>query len=112
MQAEDYLDFGTSGEIKIRGHRIWMEHVLYNYIFRELTPKQLSEEFPSLSQEIIFACLFYYHSHREEMDRYLADWLEMCQQRYEEYSRTNVDWIADMKKRMEAVREKRKRAAS
>jgi hypothetical protein len=28
MQLEDYFDFSNPEEIRIQGHRIWIEHVL------------------------------------------------------------------------------------
>ncbi|MHB2019879.1 MAG: hypothetical protein ACYCW6_23310, partial [Candidatus Xenobia bacterium] len=30
---------------------------------------------PSLQLDQVYAVLFYYHTHKTEMDRYLADWL-------------------------------------
>ncbi len=76
MQIEDYFDFISADEIKIRGHRIWIEDVLYEHIFREMQPSDLVRRFPSLTLEQVHACLLYYLHNRERMDQYLAAWLE------------------------------------
>jgi len=75
MQIEDYFDFLTSDEIRIRGHRIGIEDVLYEYIYNEMTPADLTARFPSLSLEEIYAALLYYHRNQEAMDAYIANWL-------------------------------------
>jgi uncharacterized protein (DUF433 family) len=112
MQLEDYFDFESSGAIRIKGHRIWLEDILYEYIFREMTPKELHERFPTLDLERIHACLLYYHAHKELMDKYLGDWLEYCQKNYDEFQKTHADWIVDMRRRMEAHRDKLERVVA
>lgn len=77
MQLEDYFDFLTSGEIRIRGHRIGVEDVLYEYIYNEMTPADLAVRFPSLSLEEIYAALLYYHRNQAAMDAYIASWLAL-----------------------------------
>lgn len=32
MQLEDYFDFFDNGEIRVKGHRIGIEDILYEYI--------------------------------------------------------------------------------
>ena len=44
MQIEDYFDFVSPREIKLRGHRIWMEHVLDEYLLRDMTLEELVEQ--------------------------------------------------------------------
>ena len=75
MQIEDYFDFLASGEIRIRGHRIGIEDVLYEYIYQEMTPADLAARFPSLSLEEIYAALLYYHRNQAVIDTYIANWL-------------------------------------
>lgn len=75
MRLEDYFDFLTSGEIRIRGHRIGIEDVLYEYIYNEMSPGDLAARFPSLTLEEIYATLLYYHRNQPAMDAYIANWL-------------------------------------
>ncbi len=76
MQLEDYFDLISPEEIKIHGHRIWIEDVLYEHIFREMQPLDLVRRFPSLTLEQAHACILYYLHNRERMDQYLAAHLE------------------------------------
>jgi uncharacterized protein (DUF433 family) len=76
MQTEAYFDFVAPDEIRIKGHRIWIENILYESIHNALSPDELTQRFPTLSLEQIYATLLYYHQHKAAMDQYLADWLE------------------------------------
>jgi uncharacterized protein (DUF433 family) len=77
MQLDDYFEYRSPNEIKIKGHRIWIEDVLYEYIYREQTPDELAKRFPSLSLEQIHATILYYLRNREQMDLYLTTALEV-----------------------------------
>ncbi len=109
MQLEDFFDFTDyeqHGEIRIQGNRIWMHDVLYEYLRNGLTtPQQLLERFPSLDMPKVLACLLYYHTHQEAMDKMLTDFLEYCRNAREEYETKNADKIADLRRRMMAFRD-------
>ena len=76
MQLEQYFDFLAPDDIRIKGHRIGIESVLYEYLFREQTPEQILRRFPSLDLEQIYATILYYLSNREKVEAYVKDWLE------------------------------------
>jgi uncharacterized protein (DUF433 family) len=76
MQLEDYFDFLAPDDIRIKGHRIGIEDVLYEYIFNAKTPDELQRRFPTLTLEQIYATLTYYHRNQEKIDAYLTDWIE------------------------------------
>jgi len=80
MQLEDYFDFLAPDDIRIKGHRVGIESVLYEYLFRERTPEQIAQRFPSLTLEQIYATILYYLSHREQVETYVKDWLEWGEQ--------------------------------
>lgn len=80
MQLEDYFDFLAPDDIRIKGHRVGIESVLYEYLFRERTPEQILQRFPSLTLEQIYATILYYFSHREQVETYMKDWLEWGEQ--------------------------------
>lgn len=75
-ELAEYLDFNEPNAIRLRGHRIWIEDVLYEYVYRALNADQLAVRFPSLTQAEIHAVLLYYYRHQAAMDRHLADWLD------------------------------------
>ena len=84
MQFEEYFDFVSPDEIRIKGHRITIDDVLYEYIHNAMTPEKLAERFPTLNLEKIYATLLYYARNQAEVDKYLAANLE----------RTNQLWLA------------------
>jgi uncharacterized protein (DUF433 family) len=76
MQLEDYFDFLAPDDIRIKGHRIGIENVLYEYLFNAMTPDELQRRFPTLTLEQIHATLTYYHRNQAKIDAYLNDWIE------------------------------------
>ncbi len=76
MQLEDYFDFLAPDDIRIKGHRIGIETVLYNFIHRRRSPEQIAAEYPSLMLEEIYATILYYLHNKEAVNQYLADWIE------------------------------------
>ena len=80
MQLEDYFDMQGPEDIRIRGHRIGIETVLYEYIHRGRTPEQIAAQFPTLSLEEVYATILYYLHNRAAVSAYLAAWLEHGEQ--------------------------------
>ena len=71
MQLEDYLDFVNPDIIRLKGHRIGIEHVVERY--RDgYSPEQIAQEFPGLSLEQVYATITYYLHNKVEVDAYLA----------------------------------------
>jgi len=98
MQLEDYFEFLGPNEIKIKGHRIWLEHVLEEYLYREMTLEELVERFDTLTKEEILAVLLYYHHNKEAMDKYMADWVEYCRKSREEAMRKNPEFYEKLRR--------------
>jgi len=80
MHLEDYFDFLAADDIRIKGSRIGIESVLYEYIYREQSPEAIHNRFPSLSLEQIYATILYYLHNPQEVETYIADWLQWGQQ--------------------------------
>jgi uncharacterized protein (DUF433 family) len=87
MQLEDYFDFLAPDEIRIKGHRIGIESVLYEYLYRQQTPEKIVQRFLTLTHVQIYATLLYYHQNKAQVDKYIADWLEFGRKAREEQSR-------------------------
>ncbi len=75
MQLEDYFDFLASNDIRLKNHRIGIESVLYEYIHNAQTPEEMTTRFPTLNLEQIYATILYYLHNKEQIDKYMADWL-------------------------------------
>jgi len=82
MKLEVYLDVISEGDIRIKGHRIGIDDVLYYYL-EGYTPEEIIVHLPTLSLEKIYAAITYYLGHRTEMNKYLSElsaWRELRHQ--------------------------------
>ena len=85
MQLEDYFDFISSDDIRIKGHRIGIDDVL-SYYLEGYTAEEIAANFPNLNLEKIYATITYYHRNQAEVDAYmlrLANWRD---KKYQEWS--------------------------
>ncbi|MFN0052727.1 MAG: DUF433 domain-containing protein [Planctomycetales bacterium] len=71
MQLPDFLDQQPAGAIRLTGHRIGLEHVVYVYN-QGYTPEMILGQFPSLSLALIHKLIAFYLEHRAEVDEYAA----------------------------------------
>jgi uncharacterized protein (DUF433 family) len=98
MQLEDYFDFLGPNDIRIKGHRIGIESVLYEYIHRYQTPEEIARRFDTLSLEEIYATILYYLHNKEAVSKYLADWLEYCRTSREEAMQEDPEFYEKMRR--------------
>ncbi len=106
MQLENYFDFLAPDDIRLKGSRIGIESVLYEYIFREQTPEEIAKRFPTLALEQIYATLLYYLHNRREIDAYVAEWLEYGRLMREEQERNPPPFVH----RLRALKAERQKA--
>ena len=79
MELKNYFDFiGADTEniwdsraIRIKGHRIGIEHVLA-YYQQGYTPDEIAKEFPGLSLEKIYATITFYLHYQSKVNAYLG----------------------------------------
>ncbi|AOW99407.1 hypothetical protein BJP34_08005 [Moorena producens PAL-8-15-08-1] len=76
MQLEDYFNFLAPDDIRIKGHRIGIETVLYEYLFKERTAEEIAKIYSTLTLEEVYATILYYLQNKETVSQYIADWLE------------------------------------
>ena len=76
MQLEDYFDFLRPDDIRIRGHRIGIETILYDYLHRGRRPEEIQESYPSLTLEQAYATILCFLHNMDQVQTYLDDWLE------------------------------------
>ncbi|GDZ94940.1 hypothetical protein PA905_29770 [Planktothrix agardhii CCAP 1459/11A] len=80
MQLEEYFDFQRPDDIRVKGTRIGIETILYDFIHRARTPEQIAQTYPSLNLEQVYATILYYLHNKEAVSNYIADWLEWSHQ--------------------------------
>ena len=80
MGLNEYFDFLAPDDIRIKGHRIGIETVLYEYLYRERTAEEIQQLYPSLTLAEVYTTILYYLQNQESVSRYLQDWLEWSHQ--------------------------------
>ncbi len=81
MQIEEYFDFLSENDIRVKGSRIGIETILYEYIHRDRPPEDIVRNYPSLSLEQVYAAILYYLHDNQKVGKYLTDWLEQQNQK-------------------------------
>lgn len=104
-QLENYFDFLAEDDIRIKGTRIGIESVLYEYIHRDQTPEEIARRFPTVTLEQVYATILYYLHNRAVVDAYIADWLEWSRQVREEQERNPPPFVLRLRA-LKAEREK------
>lgn len=84
MQPEEYFDFLAPNDIRIKGHRIGIESILYEYVYNSKSAEEMVDRFPTLRLEQIYATILYYLQNEEQLNQYLADWLKHGEQKRRE----------------------------
>ena len=102
MQLEDYFNFLAPNDIRLKGSRIGIESVLYEYIHRGKTPEQIDERFWSINLEQVYATILYYLHNKEEVHQYMTEWIEFGRKMREEQEKNPDPVIL----RLRALKEK------
>jgi uncharacterized protein (DUF433 family) len=76
MQLEDYFDFLTPTDIRVKGTRIGIETILNDYLDFGLFPEAIALRYPTLDLEAVYATITYYWHNKERIDAYLRAWRE------------------------------------
>ncbi len=87
MQIEDYFNILAPNDIRLKGSRIGIETILYEYIYRARTPEEIAKIYTSLTLEQVYATILYYLHHKDRISNYMEDWLEWGQKMRKEQRR-------------------------
>ena len=68
---EDYFEYLDPTQIRIKGHRIGIEHVIELYQAGQ-GPDEIARQYPTLRLEDVYATILYYLRNQGEIDAYLA----------------------------------------
>ncbi|MBI1877922.1 MAG: DUF433 domain-containing protein [Chloroflexi bacterium] len=107
MQLEDYFDFLAPNDIRVKGTRVGIETILYDFIHRSRTPETIAQTYPSLTLEQVYAAILYYHHERDKVETYLTDWLEWSRRMREEQARNpspDILRLREIKTKRETLR--------
>jgi uncharacterized protein (DUF433 family) len=113
MQLEEYFDFethetkfGPVQRIRLRGHRISIEHVI-QYFKEGFSPETICREiYPSLSLEKVYASITYYLHNKDVIEEYIRSGDEIGDKYYQEHL---AQPEPDVVKRLRAAKAERQR---
>lgn len=106
MNLEDYFEEVAPGDIRIKGHRIGIETILYEYLENHRSPERIQKRFPSLELDQVYATILYYLRNRESVDAYLRNLDEHEQRMLEEQERSTDPVIVRFRELMATLRKK------
>ena len=85
---ENNFTFLAENDIRVKGTRVGIETILYEYIHNNKPPEVIAEcYYYSLTVEQVYATILYYLQNQEEVGAYLEDYLKFCQTAREEYEK-------------------------
>ena len=84
---EDNFAFLAEDDIRVKGTRVGIETILYEYIYNSKTPVVIADHYYTLTLEQVYATILYYLQNQEEVGAYLDDYLKYCQTAREEYEK-------------------------
>ncbi len=108
MKLESYFEFLADDDIRIKGTRVGIESVLYDYIYKNKSAEQIAENYPSLTLEKVYATILYYLNNREKVEAYLLDWLNFGNKMRESQARNPTSTV----KRLQTLKAEKTQVAA
>jgi uncharacterized protein (DUF433 family) len=71
MRLEDYVNVIGPHTVRVAGHRIGIETILFDYLEEGLGAEEIAWRYPTLSREEVHGVLAYYWRNKAEVDQYL-----------------------------------------
>ena len=101
---EDYFDFQSPDDIRIKGTRVGIETVLDDYL-AGTSPEEIAARYRTLTLEQVYATITYYLRKQEEMDRYLERWRAYTDAAWQEQQRNPSEFVRELRTRIQHKRE-------
>lgn len=80
MQLEAYFDVLAPDDIRVKGTRVGIETILYDYGHLGLSPEEIALRYPTLTLESVYATITYYLHNRPQVDEYMREWQTRSEQ--------------------------------
>ena len=95
---EDNFMFLAENDIRLKGTRVGIETILYEYIHNSKLPAVIADHYYySLTVEQVYATILYYLQNQEKVGTYLEDYLKYCQNAREEYEKDPPPGVARLR---------------
>ena len=95
---EDNFMFLAENDIRLKGTRVGIETILYEYIYNSRPPEVIADHYYTPTLEQIYATILYYLQNQEEVGTYLEDYLEYCRTAREEYEKDPPPGVVRLRK--------------
>lgn len=106
MQLEDYFDFLSAEDIRLKGHRIGIDDILDLYL-EGYSPEEIVLYYGTLQPVEVYATITYYHQNRAEMDAMLARVRAWRDQHWHELAKREPPEVVERLRAVQAERAKR-----
>ena len=70
LQVAPLLDIWAPDDIRLHGHRIGIEHIVFAFNRGE-TAEEILQRFPGLDLRAVYTFIAYYLTYREQVDKYV-----------------------------------------
>ena len=105
---EDYFDVLAEDDIRIKGTRIGVEHVLFLAVRRSMSPRQIVRRYETLTLEQVYATLLAYERDKELFDAYLTNYLQVSENARLEFWKNPPDMAGRLRQSLDRKRSERK----
>jgi len=78
ISINEYFDFFSDDDIRIKGTRVGIETVLDDYL-NATSPEEIAVRYPVLTLEQIYATITFYFRNRNEIDQYIHRWRDYAE---------------------------------
>ncbi|WP_017294876.1 DUF433 domain-containing protein [Geminocystis herdmanii] len=76
MLLESFFDIYSENDIRLKGTRIGIETILYEYIYNRKNAEEISNLYTQVSLEDIYSTILYYLHNKVKITEYMIDWLK------------------------------------
>ena len=95
---EDNFMFLAENDIRLKGTRVGIETILYEYIDNSRPPEVIVSHYYTPTLEQIYATILYYLQNEEKVGTYLENYLEYCRKAREEQNKNPSPAVIRMRK--------------
>jgi uncharacterized protein (DUF433 family) len=106
VPVDDYLEFVGPDVIRVKGHRIGLEHIVERY-YEGYSPEQIADEFPDVGLPAIYTIIAYYLHNQAAVDAYIVRIDAVAEARYREWAAN----MPEVSRRVRAIIAQRRQEA-
>ena len=95
---EDNFMFLAENDIRLKGTRVGIETILYEYIYNSKMPVVIADHYYTPTLEQVYATILYYLQNQEKVGSYFEGYLEYCRKAREEQAKNPSPAVIRLRK--------------